>query len=128
MATVQYMSPGSHTGGHMSHPHQQQPEFTVKEIFLLVTSTALDGRGPNRGTQLRRVKPSRISHVLPSIRKFDLMEARPDRTSALDVIKQHLGQGTEKPIGTNSGAEDEGTALNQNYRSGKVRIPFLYQT
>ena len=91
MATIQYMSPGSHTGSHMSHPHQQQPEFTVKEIFLLVASATLDGRGPNRGTQLRRVKPSRISHVLPSIRKFDLMEARPDRTSALDVIKQHLG-------------------------------------
>ena len=91
MATIQYVSPGSHTGSHMSHPHQQQPEFTVKEIFLLVASATLDGRGPNRGTQLRRVKPSRISHVLPSIRKFDLMEARPDRTSALDVIKQHLG-------------------------------------
>ena len=36
MATVQYLSPGSHTGGHMSNSHQQQPEFTVKEIFLLV--------------------------------------------------------------------------------------------
>ena len=96
MATLQYISPGSHTtGGNISNPHQQQPEFTVKEIFLLVASATIDGRGTNRGTQLRRVKPSRISHVLPTIRKFDLMEARPDRTSALDVIKQHLGQGYE---------------------------------
>lgn len=93
MATIQYMSPGSHSGGHIANPHQQQPEFTVKEIFLLVASATMDGRGSNRGTTLRRVKPSRISHVLPTIRKFDLMEARPDRTSALDVIKQHLGQG-----------------------------------
>ena len=73
MATAQYISPGPHAGGNLSQPHQQQPEFTVKEIFLLVASANLDGRAPNRGTTLRRVKPSRIGHVLPTIRKFDLM-------------------------------------------------------
>ena len=93
MATIQYISPGTHAGGPSPHSQQQQPEFTVKEIFILVAAANIDGRGSNRGTQLRRVKPSRISHVLPTIRKFDLMEARPDRTSALDVIKQHLAQG-----------------------------------
>ena len=93
MAAIQYISPGTHAGSPSPHSQQQQPEFTVKEIFLLVAAANIDGRGTNRGTTLRRVKPSRIGHVLPTIRKFDLMEARPDRTSALDVIKQHLAQG-----------------------------------
>lgn len=119
MATVQYLSPGSHTGGHMSNSHQQQPEFTVKEIFLLVASATLDGRGPNRGTQLRRVKPSRIGHVLPNIRKFDLMEARPDRTSALDVIKQHLGQGGEKADSGNDGGAGEEYASPPKLQMGR---------
>ena len=89
MAAVQFMPAHGKLGQHQQS--QQQPEFTVKEIFLLVTSANFDGRGVNRGTQLRRVKPSRINQVLPSIRKFDLMEARPDRTSAVDVLRQHLG-------------------------------------